>query len=1016
MDEILSRPVVDARLANRVNEDGRCGVLPPAPYPGLRPFEEDEWAIFFGRERLIHDIVERLTANQIIVVHGISGCGKSSFVRAGVLPRLALECAREGWQWQTASIRPGNSPLWNLAVALTQLKAGQAPSTEQIRVVRQLLNRGSDAFELIARELALSDHHQICILIDQFEELFRFAREIGPDEAELFAEVICGFSAKPPKGFHLVITIRSDHLGDCAQFRGLAEEIVNKNQYLLPRLGDEELLRAIMEPAALFKGEVKLDLAMRLLKDSEGEIDALPLIQHSLMRMWQEVEAGTRTIELWQYHGLREGLSTHADEIVAEILRDRTLTQRRMESAIELLFCALTAIDINGRHIRWPQTFGHLQRVTGLDAATLNTVLRPFRAKSAGFVTPPGAADLAENDTIVDISHEALIRHWVKLAGSASQPGWTQREEHEGQRYRALLEMLPGPLPFKTARKSIIWWNSRRPRTAAWASRYGGRFDEVNKMLLKSIIWYWGFVAIVAAVVGLGCYALWDHSEQLASNRREQVRAFYEGGVNRLVRDGPTHALLLALDGLKDATLRLPPERLAYQALQNLHEKYIFEAREFATPQVTFSPNSDLLLIAPGRQPVQLVNAQTGKTVAESAIPDSISGVRWIADGGMGKIFLTGRSGVYRLDRCPGSLAKVLSCEQSKTFGEALGAPLISEWVRLISPDGRYAVSGAWNGQKAYLWDLVNKGRTELDSSFNIAFNFDGSALALVLNDRIRIYDTAKRTSFDLPPAEELKGSGGFKAVAIAFGPPGSGAAGKLFTTSMGKARLWDIASKESQELPSALSSAWQATFSPDGKAVAATLDNRQVQIWRLDTGDVAVLQGHTGFVVSVDFSHDGRLIATGSSDGTARVWNLDSALDPQISLASTLEPPSNKAQGEREIRNHDGWLTVVEREVTIIRVNKTRENWRAYGFVENGVAAVTDDGRRFFWPVFTDREKLIAFAQEKLPKCDDKPVTLSATEKNPRSGQGDELRELAILTRSFKTASKENDCSVLAR
>jgi WD40 repeat protein len=1013
MDEVLRRPV------SGINGGGQSGVVPPAPYPGLRPFEEDEWAIFFGRERLIHDIVERLTLNRIIAVHGISGCGKSSFVRAGVLPRLALECAREGWQWQTATIRPGNSPLWNLAVAVAQLKAGQTPSTEQIRAVRQLLNRGSDAFELIAEELALADQHQICILIDQFEELFRFAREIGPDEAELFADVICGFSAKPPKGFHLIITIRSDHLGDCAQFRGLAEEIVNKNQYLLPRLSDDELLRAVREPAALFRGEVKLDLAMRLLRDSEGEIDALPLIQHCLMRMWQEVEGGTRTVEQRQYHGLREGLSTHADEIVTEIVHDRTLTQRRVESAIELLFCALTAIDVNGRHIRWPQTFGHLQRVTGLDAATLNTVLRPFRAKSAGFVTPHGTSDLTEDDTIVDISHEALIRHWAKLAGSASQPGWTQREANEGQRYRALLEMLPGPLPFKTARKSIVWWNSRRPRTAAWASRYGGRFDEVDRMLLRSIVRYWVVVAAVAIAAFLGCYALWDHSEQLASNRREQVRAFYESGVNTLVRDGPARALLFALDGLKDPGLRLPPERLAYQALQNLHEKYIIEGREFSTPQVTFSPNSDLLLIAPGRQPIQLVNAQTGKTVAESAIPDSdsITGVKWITDGGAGKVLLIGRSGVYRLDRCPGSLAKALSCEQSKTFGEALGTTLISEWVRLISPDGRYAVSGAWNGQKAYLWDLVKKSAAvELDSSFNVAFNFDGSALALVLNNHIRIYDTAKRTSIDLPPAEELKGGGGLKAVAVAFGPPRGPAAGKLFTTAMGKARLWDIASQQSEDLQPALSSAWQAIFSPDGKAVAATLDNRQVQIWRLDTGEVTALQGHTGFVLSVDFSHDGRLVATGSSDGTARVWNLDAALGPQISQASTAELPGNKAHGEREVRNQDGRLTVVERESTIIQLNKTKQDWRAYGFVEDGVAAVTEDGRRYFWPVFADRERLIAFAQEQLPRCDDKPVVLSAVEKSRLSGQGDELRAAAILPGPFKVASDKKDCSVLTR
>src|SRR5262245_58684496 len=89
--------------------------LPQSPYPGLRPFEECEWPIFFGREKIVQDIVDRLTTNQIVVIHGSSGCGKSSFVRAGVLARLARECAREGLSWQTATMRPGSTPLWNLA-------------------------------------------------------------------------------------------------------------------------------------------------------------------------------------------------------------------------------------------------------------------------------------------------------------------------------------------------------------------------------------------------------------------------------------------------------------------------------------------------------------------------------------------------------------------------------------------------------------------------------------------------------------------------------------------------------------------------------------------------------------------------------------------------------------------------------------------------------------------------------------------------------------------------------------
>ncbi|HNC68010.1 MAG TPA: hypothetical protein PLT85_13215, partial [Thauera aminoaromatica] len=95
--------------------------LPPRPYPGLRPFEQHEWPIFFGRERMTDEIVDRLLGHRLLVVHGDSGCGKSSLVRAGVLPRLEQESARGGVRWRTCTTLPRAAPLWNLARALAAL-------------------------------------------------------------------------------------------------------------------------------------------------------------------------------------------------------------------------------------------------------------------------------------------------------------------------------------------------------------------------------------------------------------------------------------------------------------------------------------------------------------------------------------------------------------------------------------------------------------------------------------------------------------------------------------------------------------------------------------------------------------------------------------------------------------------------------------------------------------------------------------------------------------------------------
>jgi WD40 repeat protein len=998
-----------------------AGSLPLTPYPGLRPFEQDEWPIFLGRERITRDIVDRLTATQIVVIHGSSGCGKSSFVRAGVLAQLDRECAREGWQWQTAVMHPGSSPLWNLAEAVARIKHGGSaePSIEQIRTVRQQLNIGRGAFTRIAQDLRLGSERQVCILLDQFEELFRFVEEIGPDEAEMFAAIICGFTDAPPDGIHLVITVRSDHLGDFSQFHGLAE-VVNGNQYLLPRLSDDDLIRAITQPAILYKGEVKLNVAMKLLRDSDGEVDALPLIQHCLMRMWQEVESGQKIIELHHYHGLREGLSAHADEIVAGIMADPTLLDCKsaLECVIKTLFCALTAVDANGRHIRRQQTFGQLVDLTRLDPVSLDTLLRPFRAKAAGFLKPQGTRDLGMDD-IVDISHEALIRHWTKLAGSASQPGWIQTEGEDGQRYRTLLEIVPGPIPHRAAKKWIDWWQ-RRSRTPAWASRYGGNFEQVELLLSKTKMRRaWRRAAIIVTSVLLialpitGVYwrvigARDQAEEQFESAQNARAIALASLGEQVLLRDGPTRGLLVAIEGLKSsgdtsvaqATETLPiipqTQRLAYQALRGLREKYIVPGKRFSAPLVSFSPDSDLLAIARSGGTAQLLDTKTGAIVAEADIGRVrlLTAMKWVVDNDTTSLRLFGqdeerKSSVFALDACSDELGNTrFDCGKGTSRAGAMVSKLFDsvDTLRTVSPDGQFALSGGWSGADTRLWSVREKRlvNADLPQSFNSTFNSDHSSFALVLQDRIQVFDMKTFLPQDLT-ADELARPG-WKLTAFAFGPKNTVTEGKLFTATVGTARLWDLRTGENQLLPKPASGTFQAVFSPTGDSVAATLDNGAVQVWRFLPEDRIVtflLKGHAGNAFSIDFSRDGRLIATGSMDGTARVWQLRGALAPEVNLVShpSNEPLQDRISGKRVLENRDGVLSVRNQadQEPFVLLNGTPQEWQAYGFVPGGVAAITQDGRRrYFWTVFSSAAELLTFAQDHLPVCDGKRLALT--------------------------------------
>jgi hypothetical protein len=460
--------------------------LPAVPYPGLRPFDVEEWPIFFGRERMTDEVIGLLLQRKLVVVHGASGGGKSSLVRAGVQARLQQELARSGFRWRTCALRPGSQPLTNLARALAGLTPGAAAID-----VRRALNQGREAMAAVVALLRLSPTDRVCILIDQFEELFRFAREVSREESNLLTDLLVGFEHAPTDGVHILVTMRSEFLGDCARMNGLPEAF-NRCQYLLPRMTTEDLLRAIREPAVLYDGEVTERLAERLVADARGGQDELPLIQHGLARLWGFAatgagiaEAAAPKLDLPDYEArgpLHRLLSEHADLVADEAAGDGT-----GQAIIRVLFRALTDIDADGRAVRRPQRFGALMAVTGASAERLSAIMAPFRATEVSFIAPFLPEEI-EDDTTIDISHEALIRCWQRIADP--ERGWLQEEFRDGLIWRALLVQADS---FSADPKSLLSESTTETRNAwikgrstAWARRYGGKWDAVRALIVAS--------------------------------------------------------------------------------------------------------------------------------------------------------------------------------------------------------------------------------------------------------------------------------------------------------------------------------------------------------------------------------------------------------------------------------------------------------------------------------------------------------------------------------------------------
>ncbi|MEM9384944.1 MAG: OmpA family protein [Pseudomonadota bacterium] len=459
------------------------------PYPGLRPFRKHEWSIFFGREAMVDAVLEKLTDQRMVVVHGSSGCGKSSLITAGVLPRLEQDASLHGMRWQTGQMRPGRSPLWNLAEEIGRLierRTDGDPSLEVTRGVRRLLNLGQGALSAIDERYQLARDGNACLLIDQFEELFRYARGVGHEEADTFVDVLKGFAGQAPQGLYAIVTMRSDHLGDCAQFIGFAE-LVNKTQYLLPRMDKPALMRAIRGPARLFGGEVNIRLAIRLIDDAENELDALPLVQHCLMRLWHKAShdhpQGKPTLTTDGYLGLQQLLSAHADEVLATLVA----LAPEADSIAEHLFRAITEIDNEGRGVRRPLQRSQLEAITRSGPAALDHVIDGFTHADCSFLVRS-----ADSDPVIDISHEALIRCWTRLcnpdndATGKRAEGWLYREQEDGRLWHALAVQAESGESISNALASERkTWFDALPGPA-WAERYGGHWASVEELVACS--------------------------------------------------------------------------------------------------------------------------------------------------------------------------------------------------------------------------------------------------------------------------------------------------------------------------------------------------------------------------------------------------------------------------------------------------------------------------------------------------------------------------------------------------
>jgi hypothetical protein len=453
------------------------------PFPGLRPFESNEDHLFFGRDGQSDELLRRLRRSRFLAVLGTSGSGKSSLVRAGMLPSLyGGLMTQAGSGWRVALFRPGHDPIGNLAAALSGPGVFDADGDDaglQKTITEATLRRSALGLVEATRQARIPPNENLLVVVDQFEEIFRFRRTSkreGPeDEAAAFIKLLLEAKRQTEVPIYIVITMRSDFLGDCSQFRDLPEAI-NDGQYLIPRMTRDQRREAITGPVAVGGGEISGRLVNRLLNEVGDNPDQLPILQHALMRTWnfwlQDRKNG-EPIDLRHYDAagtMSDALSRHADEAYDE------LPDEKRRSLAEKLFKSLTEKGPDNREIRRPSRVKEIAAIAEASPAAVIAVIEPFRRAGRSFLMPPESVPL-DAESLIDISHESLIRGWERLRK------WVDQEARSAQIYRRIAETAA----LHREDRAGLWhdpdlalalrWRAENRPNAVWAQHYHPDFD-----------------------------------------------------------------------------------------------------------------------------------------------------------------------------------------------------------------------------------------------------------------------------------------------------------------------------------------------------------------------------------------------------------------------------------------------------------------------------------------------------------------------------------------------------------
>jgi len=889
--------------------------IPPCPYPGMWPYSADSAAHFHGRDAEVKALLERLRVGEReLYVIGPSGSGKSSLVEAGLLPRLARGVSGLG-PFVVRSMRPGEQPTGRLLETLKAPEAAHA-APEALEAPERAA----------AAVMALLEHWALntCLLlvIDQLEELFTLA---DADAGARFLEALRALRAEPR--CVLVLVLRADFYGTLMNSRLWSERPGQLLRVDVAPLRGEALRDAIVRPARDLGVRIEDALVERLLTDAAWEPGILPLLQETLIQLWEQQQQ--RRLALANYEALGEGgrsglavaISDRADASLCGLTDPRQTIARR-------ILLRLVSFGEGRADTRRQQPRSAL-RSAAKAAAEADKVIDHLVVHRLLTV---------DDDDRVDLAHEVMISAWPTLVG------WIQTRRADEQRRRQFeaaaaqwvargrgARGLFDPIDLAEAK---AWQATESARELGQSADLveliaASRAAQDRRRMLRRVA-FATLAAITVVVAGLAHTAHREARDAEASRNRAEAdrrraeasdresqrllaRSYLEAGWQQLLGGHPQEALpylLAARERGEDGELL----RLLIGAVTRFLPVVPILEHRAAVSTAAFSLDGTRVVTASSDHTARIWDAATGKPRAVplehrapvSSAAFSLDGTRvvttsedhtariWDAVTGRLHAALEHRGAVWRAAFSPDGTRVVTASEDhtARIWDTATGKPLATlahedvVWSVAFSPDGTRVVTASFD-TTARVWDaatgkplavpLRHQGRVN-----GATFSHDGTRVVTSSFDRTaRIWDAATGEPLGAPLRHESI------VRSAAFSPDGA----RVVTSSSDHtARIWDVSTSRSLATLAHPSSVRSAAFSPDGTRLVTASFDHYARVWDAATGELLCSPlEHQGGVNVAAFRSDGARVVTASLDSTARVWNAGAGKP----VASPLAQPA---------------------------------------------------------------------------------------------------------------------------